>query len=783
MLSLVNVGYNTVCCNRKITTRVITGYNSLERFGHILLLYLLISLGAGRNMEAATGNTPYKVLILQSYTEDLITYSQFGDMIAGKLEKKNIQTNIKTFYLDCERYNEKEENERMFHYLDSIRNWDPDIILSNDDQATYTLMACNHPLGKNKPVVFSGVNFPNWDLLEQHPNVTGFWDKPNYLKTIELIEKLYGPSKILFFKNARFMSRESFRTIQEEVKGTDRALRIGLYHQKRNEYPEDLLPGKPDKSVLYTTETAYLSAKGLLSIFQNKPYTACLQIILDFDVLTIGRLANVPNFTVINNGFNDDKGITGGYFTTLDIQTDIVAERTAEILNGALPTDYTITESPKIYAFDWNEMVRFNLSRNDLPEGSVIYNLPFYERYHKAMIITCALFLLLIIYVISQLTLMYRREFKRKKQIQTNLFKEKRFLRLALEGGNTYAWKLENELFIFENDFFTANQMAPRKISLAELLSITHPDDQGHLRSHIQDIYSGIWEETTIQCRFNFNGKGYCWWELRNTQGEDKTDPEQTVIGLCLNIQAFKEKEERLKVLQEKAEEANKMKSAFLANMSHEIRTPLNAIVGFSNLLQEEEDITAEEKELFKDTINKNCNLLLKLINDILELSRIESGRMTFSFETCRLNELIDEVYQTHHLLIPPHIQFIKDIPSLSIDVHVDRFRFTQVITNFINNAVKFTRKGYIKLGYEYKEKEGYVYIYVEDTGIGIAKEALEKVFERFYKQDEFAQGTGLGLAICKTIAERLDGDILISSEEGKGSRFTLKIPVRTSRL
>ena len=783
MLSLVIVGYNTVCCNRKITTRAITGYNSLERFGHILLLFLLISLGTGRNMEAATGNTPYKVLILQSYTEDLITYSQFGDMIAGKLEKKNIQTNIKTFYLDCERYNEKEENERMFHYLDSIQSWDPDIILSNDDQATYTLMACNHPLGKNKPVVFSGVNFPNWDLLELHPNVTGFWDKPNYLKTIELIEKLYGPSKILFFKNARFMSRESFRTIQEEVKGTGRALRIGLYHQKRNEYPEDLLPGKPDKSVLYTTETAYLSAKGLLSIFQNKPYTACLQIILDFDVLTIGRLANVPNFTVINNGFNDDKGITGGYFTTLDIQTDIVAERTAEILNGALTTDYTITESPKIYAFDWNEMVRFNLSRNDLPEGSVIYNLPFYERYHKAMIITCALFLLLIIYVISQLTLMYRREFKRKKQIQTNLFKEKRFLRLALEGGNTYAWKLENELFIFENDFFTANQMAPRKISLTELLSITHPDDQGHLRSHIQDIYSGIWEETTIQCRFNFNGKGYCWWELRYNQGEDKTDPEQTVIGLCLNIQAFKEKEERLKVLQEKAEEANKMKSAFLANMSHEIRTPLNAIVGFSNLLQEEEDITAEEKELFKDTINKNCNLLLKLINDILELSRIESGRMTFSFETCRLNELINEVYQTHHLLIPPHIQFTKDIPSLSIDVHVDRFRFTQVITNFINNAVKFTRKGYIKLGYEYKEKEGYVYIYVEDTGIGITKEALEKVFERFYKQDEFAQGTGLGLAICKTIAERLDGDILISSEEGKGSRFTLKIPVRTSRL
>ena len=123
------------------------------------------------------------------------------------------------------------------------------------------------------------------------------------------------------------------------------------------------------------------------------------------------------------------------------------------------------------------------------------------------------------------------------------------------------------------------------------------------------------------------------------------------------------------------------------------------------------------------------------------------------------------------------HIQFIKDIPEVSIDVHVDRFRFTQVITNFINNAVKFTKNGYIKLGYTYNEDEKQVYIYVEDTGIGMSEDALEKVFERFYKQNEFAQGTGLGLSICKTIAEQLKGDILVSSKEGKGSRFTLKIP------
>lgn len=743
----------------------------------IFFLLLLIPEAKAGIFKTYTNEPIYKILVIHSYTEELVTYSKFSNLIAEKLEDKNIETDIRTFYLDSERYNEMEENAKMYQYLDSIQAWNPDIILVNDDQATYTLMACNHPLGKTKPVVYSGVNFPNQSLLEQHPNFTGFWDKPDYITTIKLIEKLYGSSNILFFRHPRFMGRESFKTIQEEVKGTGRTIRIGLFHQKKNEYPEDICPGEPGKSILYTTETAFLSAKGLLAIFESKPYTACLQIILDFDVLTIGRLANVPNFTVINNGFNDGKGITGGYFTTLEIQTEIVAERAAAIINGKKPSDFPMEESSKVYAFDWNEMQRFHIKMKDLPTDSIIYNMPLFERYHKTMIIGGILFLILVIYIITQLSYLYRSEYKRKRQVQINLMKERRFLQLAMEGGNTYAWRLENGVFIFENDFFIANQIMPRKMSLEELLSMTHPEDQEHLNKHIQDINSNIWEDTTIQCRFNFNGKKYSWWELRYNQAEDKTESDQTVIGLCLNIQSFKEKEQKLIILQEKAEEANKMKSAFLANMSHEIRTPLNAIVGFSNLLQEEKNLEEEEKELFKDTINKNSNLLLKLINDILELSRIESGRMSFTFETVKLNDLVEELYQTHHLLIPSHIQFIKEVPNVSVDVYVDRFRFTQVITNFINNAVKFTKNGYIKLGYEYNEDEKLVYIYVEDTGIGMSDRALEKVFERFYKQNEFAQGTGLGLSICKTIAGQLKGDILVSSKEGKGSRFTLKIP------
>ena len=259
----------------------------------------------------------------------------------------------------------------------------------------------------------------------------------------------------------------------------------------------------------------------------------------------------------------------------------------------------------------------------------------------------------------------------------------------------------------------------------------------------------------------------------------ESNDFSPILLNIEWDITEMEQMKRELLVAKEKAETSDQLKSAFLANMSHEIRTPLNAIVGFTNLLQDEKELTDEEKDLFRNTINKNSNLLLKLINDILELSRIESGRMSFAFDDCSLNELLEEIYQTHHLLMPSNIRFLKEFQETELIIHVDRFRFTQVITNFINNAVKFTTKGHILLGAVYKKEEKEVHVFVEDTGKGMSEEAQKKVFERFFKVDEFAQGTGLGLSICQTIAERLEGRITLSSQEGKGSRFTLIIPCR----
>lgn len=357
----------------------------------------------------------YKILIIHSYTEKLASYAQFGTLVKENLKEKNIHTSIRTFYLDCERYNLHDEEERMYKYIESIQNWKPDLILVNDDQATYSLLACHHPFLKTIPVIFSAVNFPNWELLKTYPNVKGLWDKPDYITNIRLIEQLYGKSRILFFKDTRYIGKQAFNAIQNQMREYDIPIIEGPYNS-RSLYTNESYTQNIKKSELYAAETSNLSARQLLWIFEDKPYTACLQIILDFNTLTIGRLANVPNTTVINNAFNNNKGVTGGYFTTLDIQAEEVSEMALHILQGKKISEIPITESKKAYAFDWKELQRFNIETSTLPVGSIIYNMPFSARYHTILLISSIVFFFFMLYVIIHLTFMYRREFKRKNK-------------------------------------------------------------------------------------------------------------------------------------------------------------------------------------------------------------------------------------------------------------------------------------------------------------------------------------------------------------------------------
>lgn len=224
----------------------------------------------------------------------------------------------------------------------------------------------------------------------------------------------------------------------------------------------------------------------------------------------------------------------------------------------------------------------------------------------------------------------------------------------------------------------------------------------------------------------------------------------------------------------QKVREADKLKSAFLANMSHEIRTPLNAIIGFSNIIAEADE--KEEKEEYVKIINKNSDLLLRLITDILDFSKIESGVLDYSLVDVSLKEICNEQHQVHSLKMPDGVSLVCDFDALpDISICTDPRRVTQVISNLISNATKFTDKGSITLSYRMVDK--CVLVEVTDTGIGISPENIDAIFERFVKINSFKQGTGLGLTICKTIIEALGGMIGVDSEPGIGSRFWFTLP------
>ncbi|MFR1751990.1 MAG: ATP-binding protein [Parabacteroides distasonis] len=250
-------------------------------------------------------------------------------------------------------------------------------------------------------------------------------------------------------------------------------------------------------------------------------------------------------------------------------------------------------------------------------------------------------------------------------------------------------------------------------------------------------------------------------------------DPGASPLLLIMLNDITEQRQDQLALM--KVQEADKMKNAFIANMSHEIRTPLNAIVGFAHLVTETTN-ASEQREYFS-IINKNCDLLLKLINDILDLSKIESGRLNYNVSEVELRDICQEAYVVQSLKMTSDVALLYNSVAMpSVRLWIDPHRVEQVLLNLLSNAIKFTSKGFISLFYEVEDM--FVRVSVMDTGIGISEEKLESVFERFVKLDDFYQGVGLGLPICKMIVEQLGGEIGVRSELGKGSTFWFTLPL-----
>ena len=352
--------------------------------------------------------------------------------------------------------------------------------------------------------------------------------------------------------------------------------------------------------------------------------------------------------------------------------------------------------------------------------------------------------------------------YKKIKSAQENLS-------LALDTGKLASWNYQVE----ENMFYKFNNEIEKteKQSLEYICERIYPDDREKFLALLDNIIHKreLPSNSIVLKVLNEDNLDYCYYNFTFSARED----EKGCVTVITFIQQDRTEEikyqQNLIMAKNKAEEADKLKSTFLANMSHEIRTPLNAIVGFSQLLSETTD--QEEKEEYKQLIETNSDILLKLIGDILDLSKIEAGSIDIHRNKLDLNQLCEELFQSFKQRLKDSNVTLRLInPYAKCIASFDKHRFIQIFTNFVSNAIKYTPQGEIVMGYECAP--GQVRLYVKDTGIGIPEEKKHHIFGRFEKLDNFAQGTGLGLSICKAIAEATKGEVGFKSTENVGSEF-----------
>lgn len=351
--------------------------------------------------------------------------------------------------------------------------------------------------------------------------------------------------------------------------------------------------------------------------------------------------------------------------------------------------------------------------------------------------------------------------------------------RLVLRANHTivWTWNLETKEIECECECYLEQKDTCKRYTVTEesFYARIHPDDLVKIKKTYERLANH--EITMFQEEFRYRLltalDEYNWVESFAIVGESEFDGQTlTIVGGMVVITERKRLEQEAQK-KEQAEESNRMKSAFLSNIRHEIRTPLNAIVGFSSLITQ--GVEPEEAAEYRGIIHQNNALLLQLVDDVLDLSDIESGQINFSYSPVDISEMLLMLEKNYREETKKGVKLFCELPQQSYFVNIDGHRVAQVLKNYLSNACKFTSSGYISMGFE-ETQEG-VYFYVTDTGKGIAKENVSQVFDRFAKFDAYTRGVGLGLSVCQTIVHKMKGDVGVYSEEGKGSTFWFTVP------
>lgn len=745
------------------------------------------------------------ILLINSFGENDRSYGKFEELWVKNLKRTGIKPNIKKFYLNCEKYNETQEIAILDNYLQTLNKNKIDLIIIVGDQASYSSLKTYHPLLKNHPVILCNIHYPNEKLLKEYMDypIYTLRDTPDFRKNIDFIKTIHQNDNVCVFFNwdMTVLGKRSYELLKSHYSKEDMKFwakpwgfsKDKLYNKVKNMIQQDNMEELPLNQEFQVSHRfsidlypfRYMKGTSLLILMstklQSKRDHAFLLDKFDLVALPLTNTLNIPSFSCVREGFGEKNKIVGGYMASDEISADAVSNLAELILSGE-KINQKVFDLEKEYVLDWTYFSSYNkiYDVRKVPSDVRFINYPFYDRYREELYMVGTLFVILFIIISINLIHIRRKSILAKKDMDI-LKKAQERLSLSCTGGNVSLWSLQGNDICFEESYIKLTEAPDKPLTLEKFLELTHPDDLIPVTQLFEKIKSGKILHNLIQ-RIRIRTKetlDYQWYEIR-CNSQKNASGEIVIAGILQNIQEIVSREQELINAKELAEKAE-LKQSFLANMSHEIRTPLNAIVGFTNLLMNDtaEKMDPEEKKEMITIINRNTDLLLKLIGDVLEISRLDSGNLDFNVQSYDLIQILKEIYRTHQLIIHPQLHFnLKIDEKEPIWIHTDKLRLNQVISNFLSNANKFTKEGSITLGCELNKKKNEVSIYVEDTGKGINKEQQMMIFDRFYKTDEFEQGTGLGLSICKVIVEKLSGRIHIDSKPGKGSRFTVTFPL-----
>ena len=721
---------------------------------------------------------------------------QFEELLKKEFRSKGVEPIFDKFYLDCNRFGQKVEIEHISNYLETLKSKPIDLVMVMGDQATYSLLSTRHPLLYSVPVVACNVHFPDEDLLKKYESrkVYALRDTPDFKHNMEFIRSLqpHVGLEIVYNIDLTPLGHKSFDLLNQvvdrkdvQILGHKSAFSMEYEYKEMREMIEyyNLMPAvannriKKNELTISLCPFRYIKGASLLVMMENsKSEQGKKAFLLDkFDMVSfpIVNALSIPSFSCVHAGFGEGNKIVGGYMATKEISVQAAADLSTRLMNKEKIGMPKIRDLRKEYVLDWSVFSTYNgYDIKNVGKNVRIINYPIYDHYREEFYLLGVLF----VFIFISVSLLHtrRRSLIERKNLKILEEAHKR-LTLSADGGQISLWNMQGSDIEFDDNYARLTGVEKRKFKRTDFLEYVHPDDSQLLSSFYEALCKSPGVEIQ-RVRFRFDEKkGYQWYELRCRSLKD-IKGEMMLAGIMQNIQESVEREHQLIVAKQMAEKAE-LKQSFLNNMSHEIRTPLNAIVGFTNVLLGEgsEEIDPDEKASMLEIINHNNELLLKLINDVLEISRLDSGSLDFDMKEWNMTDIVKEIYKTYQPLIRSSLQFRLELDdTVSVPVHTDRLRLAQVISNFLNNANKFTQNGYIALGCKVDKKHREVRIYVEDSGKGIDEKELMMIFERFYKTDEFEQGSGLGLAISKVIIERLSGRIKVHSEKGKGSCFTV---------